>query len=595
MDPLIQLAFNIYSSPGVFVPLLGSGISRSAGIPTGWEVVIDLVRQLAALEEEECGLDPEAWFIERYGKQPDYSLLLDQLTPTPTLRQQRLRSYFEPTEEERDQGKKIPTAAHKAISRLVKAGAIRVIITTNFDRLMELALEADGIVPTIIDGPDAAKGAIPIVHSDCTLIKVHGDYLDTRIKNSTAELGQYDDTMDQLLDQVFDDFGLIVCGWSADYDIALRAAIKRTPSRRYPLYWATRGIPSEAAGNLIKSRKAVAIEINSADEFFTLLEQKHEAIKRFSQPHPLSKEAAANTLKRYLSEERFKIDLWDFVKAETRRSKQAVIAVDKRGAVGNTDLLEFLHRVKSYEEGSAVLRRLFAVGSYWASPRTSELWSDCFASIIASDLDASGNADYLNIRAYPALLLKYCIGISAMLTGRYEVFANICRKKLPGPFARGDQIGISIINNKIIRPDLSNHLQNSALETNLSYYTPLSDYIHDLLSEDFEEFIVDQKEYTRSFDKYEYLAGLVHLDLVLEANPDTHIALPVGAYRHRNWDSYGGGSHIGKEIRGEIEKFGENWAPLKAGLFGGNISRAITIWEKANKFLQSSSFAQWQL
>ena len=37
--------------------LLGSGVSRAAGIPTGWEVVIDLIRKVAALENENC--DPE--------------------------------------------------------------------------------------------------------------------------------------------------------------------------------------------------------------------------------------------------------------------------------------------------------------------------------------------------------------------------------------------------------------------------------------------------------------------------------------------------------------------------------------------------------
>ena len=595
MDPFIQLAFNIYSSPGVFVPLLGSGISRSAGIPTGWEVVIDLIRQIAALEDDDCGSDPEAWYVEKYGEQPDYSSLLDRLTPTPALRQQKLRAYFEPTEEEREQGKKAPTAAHKAISRLVRAGAIRVIITTNFDRLMEVALEAEGIVPTVIDGPDAAEGAPPIVHSSCTLIKVHGDYLDTRLKNSPNELDHYDEKMDKLLDQVLDDFGLIICGWSADYDIALRAAIKRTPSRRYPLYWTIRGQPSSAASGLIKSRKATMVEISSADEFFTQLEQKHEAIGRFSEPHPLSKAAAVNTLKRYLSEERFKIDLWDFIKAETKRAKQAIMAVDKQGAQGSIDLQGFIDRVRSYEEGSAVLRRLLAVGSYWARPDDSGLWSNSFASIIASDLDWSGSTALLNLRAYPALLLKYCVGISAVLTGRYDVFADICNRKLPGPFARGDAVGISINGFEIMSGDFPNQLQNSLLDTESKYHTPLSDHIYDLLREDFEEFVIGQEEYERAFDKHEYLAGLVHLDLRLAVNPQIYDWLPVGAYRWRSWSQYADGHHVGNEISTELETHGVEWAPLQAGLFGGNLDRAITISKRANAFLSETTFASWRL
>jgi SIR2-like domain len=235
IDPFIQLAFNIHSSPGVFALLLGSGVSRSAEIPTGWEVMLELIRKVAALESADCEPDPEKWYAECHGEEPNYSSLLDRLAPTPALRQQLLRSYFEPTEDERDQGKKLPTRAHHAITSLVRSGALRVIITINFDRLIETALEAGGITPTIISSPDDVDGATPIVHAGCTVIKVHGDYLDTRIKNSPSELECYDERMDRLLDRVLDDFGLIVCGWSAQYDTALRTAIRRAPSRRYPM------------------------------------------------------------------------------------------------------------------------------------------------------------------------------------------------------------------------------------------------------------------------------------------------------------------------------------------------------------------------
>ena len=52
-----------------------------------------------------------------------------------------LKAYFEPNDDERAQGLKRPTAAHRSIAELVAAGAIRVIITTNFDCLLEQALD----------------------------------------------------------------------------------------------------------------------------------------------------------------------------------------------------------------------------------------------------------------------------------------------------------------------------------------------------------------------------------------------------------------------------------------------------------------------
>ena len=211
IDPLTQLAFSIHSSKGVYALLLGSGISRAAQIPTGWEVTLDLIHKLAAIEQKDCEPDPAAWYSRVFGKEPGYSDLLAELALTPAERTNALRAYFEATPEERDEGKKIATVAHKAIARLVKAGYLKVIVTTNFDRLLEEALAAEGADPTVIATADMAKGAIPLAHSSCTVIKVHGDYRDTRLRNTAEELSTYDPEMDKLLDRIFDEYGLLVC------------------------------------------------------------------------------------------------------------------------------------------------------------------------------------------------------------------------------------------------------------------------------------------------------------------------------------------------------------------------------------------------
>ena len=41
--PELSLAFSVHSGPGTYALLLGSGVSRAAGVPTGWEVTLDLV------------------------------------------------------------------------------------------------------------------------------------------------------------------------------------------------------------------------------------------------------------------------------------------------------------------------------------------------------------------------------------------------------------------------------------------------------------------------------------------------------------------------------------------------------------------------
>ena len=147
---------------------------------------------------------------------------------------------------------------------------VRVVITTNFDRLIENAMREAGVEPTIIASDDAIRGATPLVQTKCMVIKVHGDYLDARIKNTDAELESYSRAMNRLLDQVFDNFGLLVVGWSGEWDTALRSAIQRAPSRRYPFYWAARGaigglrriLSSSAAGEASRLRTRTAFSGN---------------------------------------------------------------------------------------------------------------------------------------------------------------------------------------------------------------------------------------------------------------------------------------------------------------------------------------------
>ncbi len=67
IDPMVSLAFAVYSNKGAYALLLGSGLSRAFGIPTGWKVVLDLTRKVANLQGEECERSPANLFRNRHG------------------------------------------------------------------------------------------------------------------------------------------------------------------------------------------------------------------------------------------------------------------------------------------------------------------------------------------------------------------------------------------------------------------------------------------------------------------------------------------------------------------------------------------------
>jgi hypothetical protein len=77
LDPMVALAMSVHASPGVYALLLGSGVSTGAGVLTGWQVVTDLVRKVAAAQApdetdaaSQVGDDPEAWWAEHGDGQP---------------------------------------------------------------------------------------------------------------------------------------------------------------------------------------------------------------------------------------------------------------------------------------------------------------------------------------------------------------------------------------------------------------------------------------------------------------------------------------------------------------------------------------------
>jgi hypothetical protein len=250
-------------------------MSSAAGILTGWGVVLDLIRKIAAAEGAdlaELEREPHRWFLDTYGRDPRYDELVVASLARTDLARQALSEYFYPPS--RDGAPSGPTAAHHALAWLCATGRIRVILTTNFDRLLEQALQEAGVAPQVLSTADDRRGMTPLAHAPATLIKLHGDYRGS-MRNSAEELATYPADLRTLIDQVFDEYGLMVIGWSGEYDRALGDAIAACPSRRYPTYWMSHHAPlAERARELVAQRRAAAISVGGADEFLTDIAQR---------------------------------------------------------------------------------------------------------------------------------------------------------------------------------------------------------------------------------------------------------------------------------------------------------------------------------
>ena len=507
IDSIHSLAFSVQAKPGVYAVLIGSGVSRTAGIPTGWEITLDLIRKLARLYGEEASPEPEAWYRGRFDRDPDYSELLHGLAKTPAERQLLLRGYFEPTDADVEQGQKQATKAHHAIAALAARGFIKAIVTTNFDRLMEGALSAAGVEPTVLSTPDQIQGALPLIHTPCCVFKVHGDYLDPRIRNTETELVEYPEQTDRLLDQVFDEFGLIVCGWSGDWDEALRRALERSSSHRFTTYWTTRRQPSETAERLIRHRHAEVVEIGDADTFFQKVNEYVASIEDFSNPHPLSVEAAVASLKRYLSEPKYRIQLSDLI-ADTVQQVIDATSQESFSTAGPEPTSESVtRRVRAYDAASSKLTAMAIVGGAWADEEHYSLWKHALVRLSAPRPTTGGRyfEVWRELQPYPATLLLYALGLGSVEANRLEFINRLLTTKIP-VHEGGDVAAVEIL------PPVSMFSRGQrtmqVLEGMERHRYPLNDWIQRVLRGPARHLLRDDNHFTRIFDKLEILVAL---------------------------------------------------------------------------------------
>ena len=325
IDPIVSLAHAIHSRPRRYALLLGSGVSREAGIHTGWEILGQLIGRVRSLEGADGDDDNVVWFRERFGEAPDYSKVVERLGRTEWERQEMLRGFFEPAADEQGTHDKKPTAAHRAIARLVKGGFVQVIVTTNFDRLVETALVDEGIHPKVISSEHQVDGIVSLVHEKVVVFKLNGDYRDPSIRNTAGELSKYDSETTLLLNHICESYGLVVCGWSGEWDLALRTALEATKARRFSMYWASRREPVGHALSLVRAREAEVVLGMDADTFFEDLAGKVLSLQEAATAHPRSLQILAAESRRLVRVAEDVPQLQRAVQAVVERARAAMI------------------------------------------------------------------------------------------------------------------------------------------------------------------------------------------------------------------------------------------------------------------------------
>jgi hypothetical protein len=590
---MIRLAFSIYSSPGSYALLLGSGVSKSAKIKTGWEIMLDLIQKIADLTDEKPD-DLVLWYKQNFdGEDPTYDNLLDRITHKSVDRRNLLSEYFDPTPKHIEKGQRVPQQAHKSIAKLVKNGYIKVIITTNFDRLLETALLMEGIHPYLIYSDDAIDGCLPPVHihDSCIIYKIHGDYKDTRLRNTPDELKEYPEKVNKYLDRMFEDFGIIVCGWSAEYDVALRKSLCNKRGDRFGVYWTAISQPKDTSKKIIDTLQANFISVSGADDFFVTLQENIEALKRHQYPKdPLTTPVAIERTKKYISESD-STKLFDLVNNERFSVLSEVSSDDyeidtSKLVQMRIDLNDELvrDRIFRYEELIKPLCGICSTIAYFDDEKYGKIVLPTMENLVYHHPSYNSFTSLKSLENYPLYILNNVIGVIALTNNHYQLLSSILlQPKLVEKNVRGEISSKHITASLILDEVMTDFNAKYAFDQkNIKEKTSITSHAYDFIFSQIKDYIPNKLIFIEELQKYKFLSAMVLADL----GSDDQEKLLFRSYLQE--------IHILESFKGKItlpgmqikldkkpildfvysgQRLKNDWGLIKAGFFQGNIDQ----------------------
>jgi hypothetical protein len=236
-NTLLPLITNLATNNKEYVAFVGAGFSKDAGIMSSWDVLIETLRPLYINEnkiDEEGDVkilssDIEKWYLSNDElNKLGYSDILELIYKGDIERREYVSSFFK---------NQLPGAAHHELAKMVSMGLLRFIFTTNFDDLIEKALDDINIDYDVIytdDILEKSKSWDKVNH--CRIYKLHGDYKSGGIRNTYNELKSLDKKIADDFQYIIDRHGLIVIGYAGRDEGILRHFMDRYPYS-YPFYW----------------------------------------------------------------------------------------------------------------------------------------------------------------------------------------------------------------------------------------------------------------------------------------------------------------------------------------------------------------------
>jgi Caspase domain len=276
------------------------------------------------------------------------------------------------------------------------------------------------------------------------------------------------------------------------------------------------------------------------------------------------------------------IELHDFVMNEVR----ALLAETNEDAFAISGIYtdeELLERISRYEEVASDLSIVLACIAYWAQPSHEIVLQKALARSIDRLELQGGLSAWLALRWYPAVLEIYSSGIAAVQGRRYDSLASIFLTSAGTSEHGSDERYFMGAMSKAIL-GLNRMDAFKRIPGHERHFTPMSEYLFKILQPPLDNALFVGADYERAFDEFEVLFALSVVDLRMQRNE--HVWAPTGRF---GWKQQHGKGPLAI-VMDEARAAEEDWAPLRAGLFGGKAERFKAA---AEPYLERVSNLQW--
>ena len=289
-------------------------------------------------------------------------------------------------------------------------------------------------------------------------------------------------------------------------------------------------------------------------------------------PKPLSAEQASANVKEYLSEDRYRIQLSDFIGGVADTLSQQIVSEEFPVSLAAQLSEEGIRqRMERFCEISQVAQAVILVGCYFGTKTHEKLWVDLLQRVANPPGEKAGNVVLLNLQHFPALVLLYAGGIAAIAGENFETLLALLSK--PKIYDRREQpqsVLTALSHHRVVETDLLNKIFGQRR------YTPMSDHLCTLLRQPLRSLLPDDRQYQKCFDRFEYMKSLLSADV-------TGGAQAIGSFGWRwRYDE----QDTMKEMAEEELSLAMNWPPYKAGWFQASRERFTSAKNKVSDAIQ---------